>query len=402
MVDQRPSVDEALARIWAEAGPLGTERLPLDLALDRRLAEAVTATVDVPRFVAAAMDGYAVSSADCLGATASKPVVVSIDSVVAAGGWPPALAAGAAAPISTGAPMPAGADAIIVREDARLVGDCLAVTTSPRKFANVRAIGEDMAVGRVVAPQGMRITADVIGALMASGVNVVAVQRLPTIRLFTTGSELAPDIGGLGNPAMIIDSNGPMIKAFAISLGLSVEFAGRASDEGAALDIMLETTPDRPGEIVISTGGVSHGSFDLVRERLERAGATIHFHGVRMRPGKPLLFATLADGRLYFGLPGTPVAALVAMRFFVMAAIRAMARLEPEAGVGYQDGPPARPATTLFLRGHASQGLDGKAVFEASADQRSHVLSSVLPANAWLRVEADKSLIFPKLPDYLS
>lgn len=401
MADQRPSVDEALARIRAESAPIGSERLPLRRALDRTLYEPVNAAVNVPRFVAAAMDGYAVASADCAAATIANPVVLTVAEVVAAGSWPAALAAGSAAPISTGAPVPGRADAIIVREEARPVGGRLSITAPPRKFANVRALGEDMAVGRMVAPRGTRVTADVVGALSASGIEQVEVQRLPTIRLFTTGSELT-DVAGLADPALIIDSNGPMIEAFALSVGLTVDFVGRAVDEGDVLDAMLSApTPAHP-QIVISTGGVSHGSFDLVRERLEKAGATMHFHGVGMRPGKPLLFATLTDGRLYFGLPGTPVAALVAMRFFVMAAVRAMAGLEPEAGMPHRDGPPARPGTTLFLRGRATQGADGGTVFEASPDQRSHVLSSIVPANAWLRVEAGGSLLYPKLPSPLS
>ena len=401
MAEQRPGVDEALARIRAEALPLGPELLPLRSALDRTLAEPVNAVVNVPRFVAAAMDGYAVASADCVGATVANPVELTVAEVVAAGNWPSALPDGAAAPISTGAPVPERADAIIVREEARPIAGRLSITVPPRKLANVRAHGEDMAVGRMVAPQGTRVTADVVGALSASGIEQVAVQRLPTIRLFTTGSELT-DTAGLADPALIIDSNGPMIESFALGVGLTVDFVGRAVDEDDALDAMLSApTPAHP-QIVISTGGVSHGSFDLVRERLENAGARLHFHGVGMRPGKPLLFATLADGRLYFGLPGTPVAALVAMRFFVMAAVRAMAGLGPEAGAPYRGGPAARPGTTLFLRGRATQSTDGGTVFEASPDQRSHVLSSIILANAWLRVEAGGSLLYPKLPGHLS
>lgn len=148
MTDERPSVDAALAMVRAEAIPLGVEPLPLRLALGRILAEPVSAAVNVPRFVAAAMDGYAVARVDCVAATAAYPVSLSIDDVVAAGHWPSPLSANATAPISTGAPMPERADAIVVREAAQLVDGRLVMTAPPASFANVRAIGEDMAVGR--------------------------------------------------------------------------------------------------------------------------------------------------------------------------------------------------------------------------------------------------------------
>jgi len=258
-----------------------------------------------------------------------------------------------------------------------------------------------MARGDALVGTGHLVTPDAIGALVACGIERIAVRRMPRIVLVSSGSELAADRAGLSGEAKAIDCNAPMILAAAGSLGLPVRFLGRMADTPEAVDGMLDTAfAAGEGEILISTGGVSVGDFDLVRAGLEARGVTLHFHGVQMRPGKPLLFATLPDGRPYFGLPGNPVAALVAFRFFVMAAVRRMLGLPREAGEAVVADAEVRAGTTLFLRGRRAIDPEGRVWIDTGFDQRSHILSSVVHADHWLRVAPDgqRFRAYPKLP----
>jgi molybdopterin molybdotransferase len=404
-VDDRLGVDEALQVIWENVAALPAEKIATRRALTRRLAEPACARIDVPRFRASAMDGFAVASKDCSGAAATAPVDLAIGDPVQAGSGHSVRRAGSAIPISTGAPMPLGADAVVIRERAVRNGDLLRLVAPVLPFTNVRAIGEDALAGKEVLPVGALLTADSVGALVGYGVNEVVVYRRPRLLLFSTGNELVTSItSNIASETAIVDSNTPMIEAFAAGLGLEIASLGGAKDVAVSVDSLLKRATSSPrADLVISTGGVSGGAFDLVRARLEALGGRVHFHGVRMRPGKPLLFASLPDGRPYFGLPGNPVAALVGMRFFVLAAIRAMAGLPPEAGepvTGVQTG---RVGTTEFLRGKAIRRAGAVVRVDTNLDQRSHVLSSVLVADTWLRVDRDGAghashLAFAKVP----
>ncbi|WHU02911.1 gephyrin-like molybdotransferase Glp [Sphingomonas sp. NIBR02145] len=401
----RPSVDAALDMIERMVSPLGSETVAAADALGRITAEPAIAALDVPRFAASAMDGFAVRSVDVLAATQEFPVDLPLGAPVPAGSAAGALAAGHAVPISTGAPLPEGADAVLVRELGEIVrseeGARLRVRGAIDKWRNVRTRGEDMARGGQLIGAGHLITADAIGALAACGIERLAVRRMPRIVLVSSGSELAASSAALSGEAKVIDSNAPMILATARSLGLPVRFQGRMADTHAAVTAMLDTVfASGDADIVISTGGVSVGDFDLVRAGLEARGATLCFHGVQMRPGKPLLFAKLPDGRPYFGLPGNPVAAFVAFRFFVMAAVRRMLGLPREAAELVSANAEPREGTTLFLRGRRMLDAEGRVRIDTGLDQRSHVLSSVVHADHWLRVSPDapRFLAYPKLP----
>lgn len=399
---QRPSVDAALDLIEAMVAPLGSETVAVAEALGRISAEPAIARLDVPRFVASAMDGFAVRSADVAAASATHPIDLPLGAPVPAGGEAGTLEPGHAVPISTGARLPAGADAVLIREFGEVVdGAFLRVRDPIDPWRNVRDRGEDMAQGGALIGAGWRITPDAIGALVACGIERIAVRRMPRIVLVSSGSELASDAAGLSNSAKAIDCNAPMILAAARSLGLPVRFLGRMADTPDAVAGMFDAAfADGEGDILISTGGVSAGDFDLVRAGLEARGVAIHFHGVQMRPGKPLLFATLPDGRPYFGLPGNPVAALVAFRFFVMAAVRRMLGLVREPGESVLADAEPREDTTLFLRGRRTIDGAGRVRIETDFDQRSHILSSVVAADHWLRVAPDGQgfRAYPKLP----
>ncbi len=398
----RPGVDAAFDLIEGAVAPLGTDTVAVSEALGRIAAEPAIARLDVPRFVASAMDGFAVRSADVAAAGAAHPIDLPLGAPVPAGEAAGTLRIGHAVPISTGARLPEGADAVLIREFGEVVdGACLRVRAPIDPWRNVRAPGEDMTQGSALIGAGHLITPDTVGALAACGIDRIAVRRMPRIALISSGSELAANAAGLSGPAKAIDCNAPMILAAARSLGLPARFLGRMADTPEAVAAMLDmASASGEDDILISTGGVSAGEFDLVRAGLEARGVAIHFHGVQMRPGKPLLFATLPDGRPYFGLPGNPVAALVAFRFFVMAAVRRMLGLPREPGEAVSADAEPREGTTLFLRGRRVLDADGRVRIETGFDQRSHILSSVVQADHWLRVapDAPRFRAYPKLP----
>ncbi|MBO9707506.1 MAG: molybdopterin molybdotransferase MoeA [Caulobacter sp.] len=395
---QRPSVERALALIWQAAAPLGVETISCSHAAGRTTAQGIQAMRDTPTFRASAMDGFALCSGDTTAASHKAPVRLRLLSPVFAGMPVQPLARGAAIPISTGAPVPEGADAVLVREAAEIRAGELVLDRPVLQDRNVRQIGEDARAGDMILPPGAWLSPAMIGALTAYGVARLPVWRSPGVAVISTGSELMGS-GAVLERAAFVDSNGPMIRSAVGQLGLGADFIGIARDERHALDAALDAAS--ASDLVVSTGGVSAGDLDLVRERLEARGAEIIFHGVRMRPGKPLLFARLADGRLYFGLPGTPVAALVTFRFFVTHAIRRLAGLPAEQGEPIRHNGVAREGTTLFLRARRGTSPQGHPLADTQLDQRPHILRSIFEADLWLRLhdgdgEGDESsLAYP-------
>ena len=383
----RPSVDQALALIWDATDPLGAETIPIGDAVGRITAGTVRALRDTPAFRASAMDGFALRSADTRTASQDRPIHLRLHAPVFAGAWPQSLPEGVAVAISTGAAAPEGADTILVREAAQVREATLIVSAPVAAHKNLRLIGEDAVAGAEIAPGGLRLSPAMIGALVAYGLADVSVQRLPRIGLISTGSELTTQ-GAQPSTGALVDSNAPMIRSALTALGLPADFIGIAADDKGAIDTALDAASN--SDLVLSTGGVSAGDLDLVRARLEARGAQIVFHGVRMRPGKPLLLARLKDGRAYLGLPGTPVAALATFRFFAMHAIRRLSGLGPEAGETISHNGVARDGTTLFLRARRVAGSDGRPIADTILDQRPHILRSVFAADLWLRLDADE------------
>jgi molybdopterin molybdotransferase len=315
-------VAEALAEVLARVRPLepGTETLS-PAVLGRVLAADALADADSPPFAKSLRDGYAVRAADCATPQAALAVVAEI----AAGAVPTKpINPGECARIFTGAPMPEGADAVVMQEDTQpLDGDRVRITDANVKPARwVFARGAEMRAGEVVLPAGTVINPAALGVLASLGMVQASLFDEPRVSVVATGNELV-EAGRRLQPGQIRNTNGPMLAAQVARAGGRVENLGIAPDTPDDLRALIEDEIDF-ADILLLAGGVSVGKFDLVPGILEELGVTIHFRQVRMKPGKPLLFGT--KGRtLVFGLPGNPVSAFVCFELFVRPALAAIA-----------------------------------------------------------------------------
>jgi molybdopterin molybdotransferase len=301
-------VAEAQARLLALATPLPTETLPLIAAAGRWAAADILARRTQPALNLSAMDGYAIRFADLPG-----PWRVVGESRAGAA-LDRAIAAGEAARIFTGAPIPAGADAILVQEEARQVDGalCLAGQGPAQAGAHIRARGSDFAEGSLLVRAGERLTPARIAATAMGGHGVLPVGRRPRVALIATGDELVAP-GEPAEGAMLPASNGPMLQAM-IGARAQVDDAGLLPDR---LDILVAALRAAEADVIVTIGGASVGDHDLVRPALAEAGATLDFWRIAMRPGKPLLAGRLGDAIL-LGLPGNPVSAFVTARLFLL------------------------------------------------------------------------------------
>lgn len=314
-------VTEAVRLVVEKALPLATERVALDEALGRVLAEDVFADTDLPPFDRAQMDGYAVRSADLR----ETPARLRIVGEAAAGsGWRGTLQTGEAVRIMTGAPMPAGADSVqqveVTREEES--GNFVLVerATEPGQFYVTRAseIGE----GARVLEAGEEINAARMAVLASFGYARVPVRRRPRVAVLATGTELV-QVEERPGEDQIRDSNSYSLAAYARLAGALVERLPFAGDDPALLCGEVERAAARSDLLVLS-GGVSMGRYDFTKTALHALGAEVFFERVALRPGKPTVFARLPDGTLVFGLPGNPVSVSVTFNLFARTALRVM------------------------------------------------------------------------------
>ncbi len=302
-------VAEAQARMLALRGPLPEETVPLLDALGRYAAQDILARRTQPALDLSAMDGYAIRFAERPG-----PWTVVGESA-AGGGLDHALQPGEAARIFTGAPVPPGADTILIQEEATRDGDRLSMTGEgpPATGAHVRPAGGDFREGSLLLAQGSSIGAAAIALAASGGHGTLPVRRRPRVGLLSTGNELVP--AGEPTPgALLPASNGPMLAALLGRSACTVTDHGIVRDD---LDAIAAAFARMAGEsdIILTTGGASVGDHDLVLPALQQAGAVIDFWRVRMKPGKPVMIGTLGEA-IVLGLPGNPVSAFVTATLF--------------------------------------------------------------------------------------
>lgn len=372
------SVEEALARVLAAVSPLPAVRVPLLTALDQVLAEDISAPFDVPPRDNAAMDGYAVRAVD-LRAGEALPVVGAV-----AAGHPAdeALPPGCALRIMTGAPLPAGADTVVRFEDTTPLGDALRdarvrIDRVPQRGANVRQAGEDVRAGQVVLRQGAMLRPQEIGMLAALGQTDVAVFRRPVVAVLSTGDEVVPP-GQARGPGQIYDSNGPTVAALVLRAGGEPLLLPPVRDREIDLAMRLHEAQAR-ADLIVTSGGVSVGDFDLVKNVLSAHGQ-MDFWWVNIKPGKPLAFGRLGDVPL-LALPGNPVAAMLSFYLFGRPAVAKMRGLRdwapPSVAAVLADSIERKDGRRHYLRVRLEAGAS-QPVARLTGDQGSGILSSLV------------------------
>lgn len=309
------SVAEAHARLIALVAPTDEETVPLVEAAGRVLRRDVVASRDQPPFDASAMDGYACHAAD-----ARRGATLTVVGTSAAGArFPGRVGPGEAVRILTGAPMPEGADTVVIQEDVAIEGERIAITADPSGGPNVRFAGGDFQSGyRLTAPR--RLTPGDLTLLASMNAARVVVARRPVVALVPTGDELVAP-GEDPGPDQIVASNDVGLKALIEAAGGLARRLPIAGDSAESLAATLGLAAG--ADLIVTIGGASVGDFDLVRPTAERAGLVVDFHRVAMRPGKPLLAGRLGPVPLV-GLPGNPVSAIVTARVFLVPAIARM------------------------------------------------------------------------------
>jgi molybdopterin molybdotransferase len=292
-----------------------TETIPLSQGQGRILATPITSNLDFPHWDNSAMDGYAVRFED----VKPTPITLTIVEEIPAG-IPPqiALQSGQAARILTGSMLPNGADTVVMQEHTQREGDQITILESPKPQQFVRKQGVYYQAGQPLLPPGIPINAAEIAILAAAQCVEIPVFRRVKVAILSTGSELVEPNQTL-QPGQIVDSNQYALRALVKQMGAEVISLGVVSDRPELLKVAMQNAINQ-ADIVISSGGVSVGDYDFVDRLLEELGATIHVRSVAVKPGKPLTFATLGT-KLYFGLPGNPVSAMVTFWRFVRPAI---------------------------------------------------------------------------------
>ncbi len=315
------SVAEALARITAAFEALPAETVGLTGALGRVLAEDVAARVTQPPKDVSAMDGYAVRAADVAQVTADAPARLEVIGRVPAGSdFAGAVGPGQAVRIFTGAPVPEGADAIVIQEDTERDGDTVVVKEGAAPGTYVRPAGLDFHVGEIGLAAGRLLTARDVGLAAAMDRAWLQVHRRPRVALLATGDEVVLP-GDPRGPTQIVSSNGFSLAAFVEACGGQPIHLGIAPDDTAALKALVDGA--RGADLLVTTGGVSVGEHDLIREALGEQGLEMDFWRIAMRPGKPLLFGRIGATPI-LGLPGNPVSSLVCATLFLRPAIAVM------------------------------------------------------------------------------
>jgi molybdopterin molybdotransferase len=309
-VSSLPGIEAALVQVLANVTPLGAEEVAVAEAAGRVLAEGGRAAGDLPPFDSSAMDGFAVRAADTPGA------LLIVGQSAAGSPFAGALEPGQAVTISTGAVVPAGADAVVPVE--RTTGDVTVERVEPGE--NIRPTGGDIRAGDVVVEAGSVLRPAQLGALAAAGVPRVRVARRPRAVVLPTGSELRPPGAQLG-PGEIYESNSVLLAAQLDSAGAAVTVLPPVADDEDATRAALERGLD--SDVLVTSGGVSVGPHDLVRRLLAELGAEEVFWRVAVKPGKPVAYAVRGD-TLVFGLPGNPVSSFVGFELFVRPALRAL------------------------------------------------------------------------------
>ena len=389
-------VGQALERIHALVAPVsGTERVAVRETLGRVLAKPVLSAIDVPAHDNSAMDGYAVRAADAGGD--DGPTVLRVLGTAWAGRpFPGPIGPGECVRIMTGAVMPPGADTVVIQEKTEAgPGDSIRFADRPRAGDNVREAGEDLPRGATVLDAGQRIGPAELGVLASLGTVEASVRRRVRVAFFSTGDELR----SLGEPlaeGCIYDSNRYTLLAMLRAIGAEVLDLGVVRDVREEVERAFREAAGA-ADAIVTSGGVSVGEADFVKETLERTGE-VGFWKIAMKPGRPLAFGKVG-GALFFGLPGNPVSVMVTFYQFVQPALRRMMGETTAAPVRFQVPCASRlrkrPGRVEFQRGVLGHDAAGRLVVRSTGGQGSGILNSMHEANCFIVLPLESDGVEP-------
>lgn len=375
-------VDDALARVLADARLLGEENIPLAEARGRILARDLVARRTQPPVDVSAMDGYAVRAADL---AAGSLKLVGESAAGHAFGAP--LGPGEAVRIFTGAPVPAGADAILLQEDAEVADGSLKARPGESAGAHIRAAGLDFKTGAPGLFAGTRIGPAELALAAAINHATLPVARRPRVALIASGDELVPP-GAEPGPSQIISTNNLAVGAIAAEAGAEVIDLGIFRDDLAELERAIGLAREARADVIVTLGGASVGDRDLLRPALERQGMTLDFWKIAMRPGKPLIFGRLGQAHI-LGLPGNPVASIVCALVFLAPLLRAL-QGDPGAGADQTETAiagadlPGNKGRRDYMRAKLTRDAEGRLVATPHPMQDSSLLTELAQSQALL------------------
>ena len=359
-----------------------TANIPLRQLAGRIMAEEIRAEFPMPRFTNSAMDGFAVMHDDIADSTDSEPARLTVTQELPAGAqMTRPIGTGTCARIMTGAPMPDGADTVVpFEETSGLVGDIVSVYKAPKRGANIRRAGEEVATGDLLISRGICITPAEIAILATFGIASAEVYRQPKVALVTVGDELRLP-GEKAEPLSIYNSNLSMLEACVRSAGADMAGSWQIPDELLRIREVLERSLGK-SDLLITAGGISTGQYDFMQEALTELGVEQRFWKVAQKPGKPIYFGIAPSGTMVFSLPGNPVSALVCFLEYVMPALQMLQGAEmPTKIEALLDTPfSADRKRHRFLFGQL-RAESGQLRCSVSPKTESHMLTALCGAN---------------------
>jgi molybdopterin molybdotransferase len=387
------SVEEALKRILDAISPLGLEKVNILDALGRVIGEDISAGRDIPPKDNSAMDGYALRLEDTRGASPEKPALLEVIEDIPAGAIPgKSIGPGQAARIMTGAPVPEGADAVIRMEDTRKEDTRVLVFVEAKEGQDIRRAGEDVLQGEKVISRGDVIRPAEVGMLASLGRSFILVHQRPLVAVIATGDELV-DIDEPPSPWQIVSSNSYSLAALVRNCGAVSLQIGIARDRRE--DLVAKFRAAMRADLIVSSGGVSVGDYDLVKEIMQEVGNRMQFWQVAMKPGRPLAFGALGEVPVV-GLPGNPASSMISFEQFIRPAILKMlghgnlfrrtvpARIEEDikkkAGIRH------------FIRAMIRREKEGYTVI-TTGEQGAGILKSMVRANSLIILPEDATMV---------
>lgn len=382
------TVDQACTLIESQTKPISCiNKIDIRSTLGRYIAEDIHSNINVPSHTNSAMDGYAINGDDIALNTDTELTIIC--TVLAGQPFDGVIERGQCARIMTGGMMPKGTDTVIMQEDVERTNDIITIQSCHRKGQNVRQAGEDLAIGQVALHKGQKVMPAELGVLASLGLSEIKVHRRLRVAFFSTGDELR-SIGETLGDGDIYDSNRYSLYGMLSRLGVDILDMGVIADRKEDIESAFQTAAEN-ADVVITSGGVSVGEADFVKETLDNLGE-IKFWKIAMKPGRPLAFGKIKNA-FFFGLPGNPVAVMVTFYQFVQKALLIMAGATIKPRLQFQLPSSSvfkkTPGRTIFIRGIISNDKDGKITVRSTGQQGSGILNSMSQANCFIILAHD-------------